>query len=99
MSSDPVGSIVWWLLGVMALAIILPFLLIGCAAVALSQGVVRVYQGGSVARFQRRELQRIAQERDAAIGDVVRLCNEGERELRRVAEQRAIERGRREWAE
>jgi hypothetical protein len=83
---DPLANVVFGCLAGVAITLALPVLAVGGAAVAVGRVLAR---GGGRALERsrtRRELQRVAQERNEAIRDIVAIRHRAEREMREAAE-------------
>jgi hypothetical protein len=89
-----------WVLALLAMVVIVPVVVVvtmlvmaGRSVLWLARGGRQLIQGPPVER----ELQRITRERNEAICDVLRLRNQGERELRAIGERRLIHDSTGEW--
>lgn len=90
-----------WVLALLAMVVIVPVVVVvtvlvmaGRSVLWLARGGRQLIQGPPVER----ELQRITRERNEAIRDVLRLRNQGERELRAIGDRRLIHGSAEEWS-
>jgi hypothetical protein len=95
------GGAVGWVLALLAMVVIVPVVVVvtvlmmaGRSVLWLARSGRQLIQGPPVER----ELQRIARERNDAIRDVLRLRNQGERELRAIGNRRLIHGSAEEWS-
>jgi hypothetical protein len=89
-----------WVLALLELVVIVPVVVVVTALVMAGRSLVWLARGGQQliqGPPVQRELQRIAHERNAAIRDVLRLRNQGERQLRAIGERRLIPGSAEEW--
>ena len=80
-----------WVLALLELVVIVPVVVVVTVLVAAGRSVIWLARGGRQliqGPPVQRELQRIARERNETIRDVLRLRNQGERELRTIAAKR-----------
>jgi hypothetical protein len=102
MGNDPVDPVVSWCLAVLAAAVVIPVALAVSLVVLFGLGLRKgLGVGRSLVRGNQieRELARISRERHAAIADIVRLRNDGERRLRTIADENVIESTAEEWSD
>ncbi len=97
---DPVAAIVLWFLMALVAAVAIPIAAVIGLVFLIGLGLWKaigfgydLVQGDPVER----ELGRITSERQAAIHDIVALRNEGERQMRAIADEGVIERSAGEW--
>jgi hypothetical protein len=89
-----------WVLALLEMVVIVPVVVAVTALVMAGRSVLWLARGGQQliqGPPVQRELQRIALERNETIRDVLRLRNQGERQMRAIADEHAIERGVEGW--
>lgn len=98
-STDP-GGAAGWVLALLEMVVIVPVMVVvtvlvmaGRSVIWLARSSQQLIQGPPVER----ELQRIVHERNEAIRDVLQLRNQGELQLRAIAEGNVIEGTAEEW--
>jgi hypothetical protein len=83
-----------WVLALLEMVVIVPVVVVVTVLAMAGRSVIWLARGGQQL-IQRppvqRELQRISLERNEAIRDVLRLRNQGERQLRAIADERGVE--------